>query len=119
MLDSVEDLILAPKEKFIQFADGLDLSWQNKGDTATTKAVPVDEVYNIEEKNPPLVGNRSPMFSPQRKLAYHFLELPRHVQAEIARTLGLLQDEDKNLQDDQLFRNLFRRATERGKLADL
>ncbi len=119
LLDSVEDLILAPRNKFIEFADGLDLSWQNKSDTATTKAIAVEEVYKLEETNPPLVGNRSAMFSPPRRLAYHFLDLPQHIQMEIAQALGLLQDDDKGLRDDKLFRSLFRRATERGKLADL
>lgn len=119
LLDSVEDLILAPRNKFTEFADGLDLSWQNKSGTATTKAIAVEEVYDLEETNPPLVGNRSAMFSPPRRLVYHFLDLPQHVQMEIAQAVGLLQDDDKGLQDDKLFRSLFRRATDRGKLADL
>ena len=119
LLDSVEDLILAPHNKFIEFADGLDLSWQNKSDTATTKALAVEEVYKVEETNPPLVGNRSAMFSPPRRLVYHFLDLPQHIQMEIAQGLGLLEDADRGLQEEKLFRDLFRRAAERGKLADL
>jgi hypothetical protein len=119
LLDQVEDLILAPREKFIKFADGLDLGWQNRGDTEMTKALAVEEVYSTEETNSALVGNKTAMFSPARILANHFLELPTQVQMEIVRTLDLLEEEDATLQSNQLFRNIFRRATERGKLASL
>ena len=59
------------------------------------------------------------MFSPPRKLAYHFLDLAQQDQMEIAQTLGLLEDGDRGLHEDKLFRSLFRRAAQRGKLGDL
>jgi hypothetical protein len=59
------------------------------------------------------------VFSPPRRLVQHFLDLPKHVQIEIARALGLIHDADKDQPDAELFRLLFRRATESGKLTDL
>ena len=119
MLDSVEDLILAPQDKFIAFANGFSLGLEKKGDTSTTKALDVEEVYKTEDTSPPLVGNRSAMFSPARRLAYHFLDLPRQTQLEIVQKLGFPETEAKGLGDTELFQLLFRGATERGKLADL
>lgn len=113
LLDEVKDLILAPKDKFINFADGLELGWQNKGDTKMTKAIAVEEVYSTEEANSALAGNRTAMFSPARRLANHFLELPTQDQMEIVRTLGLLEEVDATLRGTQLFQSVFRRATDR------
>lgn len=118
-LDSVKDLILAPRVKFIEFAERVDLVWQGKAQTVTRENLTVEEVYKLEEEKSPMVGNRSAVFSPPRRLVEHFLDLPYHVQMEIARALGLLQEEDKDQQDAELFRLFFRRATERGKLSDL
>jgi hypothetical protein len=118
LLDSVKDLILASKEKYIKFADGLELGWQNKPSTATTPALSIKDVYTVEAENPPLIGNKVAMFDPARQLAYHFLDLPGHIQKEIAGELGLLKEEDKDSEDDKLFRDLFRRARQQGKLAD-
>ena len=85
----------------------------------TRENLTVQEVYELEEEKPPMVGNRSAVFSPPRRLVQHFLDLPKHVQMEIARALGLLHDEDKGQPDAELFRLLFRRATESGKLSGL
>ena len=118
-LGVAEDLILAPRSKFVEFAEGLDQRWQGKSETMKVDDVKLEEAYKLEEDNPPLVGNKFAVFNPPRKLVYHFLELAKHDQLEIAGTLGLLAAEDEDLQDDQLFRNIFRRARELGKLADL
>jgi hypothetical protein len=83
------------------------------------KNLTLEQIYNLEAENPPMIGNKSAVFSPLRKLAYHFLDLPYHMQMEIAQALGLLQDEDKDQLDAELFRRFFRRATESGKLSDL
>jgi hypothetical protein len=83
------------------------------------KNLTLEQIYNLEVQNPPMVGNKSAVFSPPRKLAYHFLDLPYHIQMEIAQTLSLLQDEDRDQLDAELFRRFFRRASESGKLPDL
>jgi hypothetical protein len=83
------------------------------------KNLTLDQIYNLEVENPPLAGNKSAVFAPPRKLAYHFLDLPYHVQMEIAQALALLRDEDKDQLDAELFRRFFRRAAESGKLPDL
>lgn len=117
-LDSVEDLILVPRLNYTECAKR-ELSWRDDGDPNTMKSEIVERLYKAEAKNPPLIGRRSFVVSPSRKLAYHFLELPRHVQMQIARTFGLPKEGDEGLPDDQLFRALFRQATETGKLTEL
>jgi hypothetical protein len=116
-LDSIEDLILVPKSSFTECAR-LDLSWQKTKD-ATMKPETIEEIYKIEEANPPLVGNRTLMTGPRRQLVNHFLDLPRYVQDEIAKTLGLLTDGDENVLEIEWCPELFRRATQEGKLAQL
>jgi len=83
------------------------------------KNLTLEELYNLEVDHPPLTGNKSAVFNPPRRLAYHFLDLPYHVQMEIAQALHLLQDEDRDQLDDELFRRFFRRAAGSGKLSDL
>ena len=83
------------------------------------KNLTLEQLYNLEVDHPPLAGNKSAVFNPPRRLAYHFLDLPYHVQMEIAQTLDLLQDEDRDQLDDELFRRFFRRAAGSGKLPDL
>jgi predicted phosphodiesterase len=61
----------------------------------------------------------SDAMDPTRRLTYRFLTLPYHERMEIAHSLGLLQDEDKGLQDAELFKRFFRRAREREKLGQL
>ena len=117
-LNAVEDLILAPPDNYTVCANW-DLRWRAEGDPITMNTEIVDKLYEAEAEHPPLIGKRSFVVSPSRKLAYHFLELPWHVQKQIARTFGLPKEGDEGLQDDFLFRVLFRQATETGKLADL
>ncbi len=118
-LDSVQDLILIPRGKFVEFATQLDLVWQGKSRAMTSENLTVQEVYQLEEEKPPMVGNRSAVFSPPLRLVQHFLDLPKHVQMEVAHALGLIHDQDTGRPDAELFRLWFRRATENGKLADL
>jgi hypothetical protein len=47
------------------------------------------------------------------------LDLPTHVQKQIAKAFGLPGEGEEELSDDLLFRALFREATEKEKLADL
>lgn len=62
---------------------------------------------------------RVPAMDPDRRLTYRFLTLPFHVRVELANTLGLLQDDDKAASDRVLFQRIFKRAAERGLLAQL
>jgi hypothetical protein len=117
VLDSpVEDLIFVPRLNYIECAK-LELGWRAESEANTMKAESVEELYKVEAQNPPLVGRRSLVVSPSRILAYHFLELPRQVQTQIAGDFGLALEGVENRHD--LFRTLFRQATENGKLGDL
>jgi hypothetical protein len=117
VLDSpVEDLILVPRLNYIECAK-LELGWRADSEANTMKAASVDELYKVEAENPPLVGRRSFVVSPSRKLAYHFLELPRQAQTQIVRDFGLAVEGEE--ERHELFRTLFQRATESGKLGDL
>ncbi len=132
-LGPTEDLILVPRKRFVEFAEWLDLRWQGKTEIMKVSDVKLEDVrpqiklqdvkledlYKLEEDNPPLVGNKFTVFNPPRQLVYHFLELAKHEQLEIAGALGLLSAEDEGLQNDDLFRNIFRRARQLGKLAEL
>jgi predicted MPP superfamily phosphohydrolase len=57
--------------------------------------------------------------SHQRKLTYRFLGLPYSKRLEISIKLGLIHDEDMDLQDIELFRQVFRRAVESKNIASL
>ncbi len=116
-LDSVEDLIYAPSEKFLGFIDRTDANRLEGATTAATSAR--EEIYAVEVKNPPFVGSKTAVFNPARRLAYRFLDLPSHVQHEIVEALGLIQEEDRGRPADEQFNLYFRRAAENGKLADL
>jgi hypothetical protein len=116
-LDSVEDLIYAPREKFLNFIDRMDADRQEEMGTTTTSARA--EMYAAETQNPPFVGSKTAVFNPARRLANRFMELPHHVQREIAEGLELVQEEDRARPSDEQFSVLFRRATEEGKLGDL
>jgi len=117
-LDGVEDLILAPKLHYLECAKK-ELLWRPEGDTDKMKAEIVEQLYRAEAENPPLIGRRSFVVSPSRTLAYHFLQLPTHVQTQIAKAFGLPGEGEEELRDDLLFRALFRQATESKKLSDL
>jgi hypothetical protein len=116
-LDAVEDLILADKLHYLECAKK-ELLWRAEGDKNKMKAE-IKELYKVEAENPPLIGRRSFVVSPSRTLAYHFLELPTHVQMQIAGAFGLPGEGGEELRDESLFRALFRQATESKKLGDL
>jgi hypothetical protein len=118
-LDSVEDLIYAPSEKFNEYIARLDTNWAEESGAVAAKAVALAEIYALEVKNPPFVGSKTAVFNPARRLAYRFLDLPYHTQVAIAGGLDLMQEEDKSQPPDEQFRRFFRRATESGKLPDL
>jgi hypothetical protein len=116
-LDAVEDLILADQPHYLECAKK-ELIWRAEGDENKMKAE-INELYKVEAENPPLIGRRSFVVSPSRTLAYHFLQLPTHVQMQIAKVFGLPGEGGEELRDEILFRALFRQATESGKLGDL
>jgi hypothetical protein len=115
---AVKDLFVIPRENFALCANK-DLDWQAKEDANTMNMETVQELYDVEEKHPPLVGNRTQMVGSRRQLIHHFLDLPRYTQEEIAQTLGLLEDGDSEILEDQWCGVLFQRADESGKLREL
>ncbi len=117
-INPVKDLIIVPQVNFLKCAK-LDLSWKTTKDGTTMKSETVEEIYKSEETSPPLVGNRTLVMGPRRQLVDHFFDLPRHVQDEIARALGLLKEGDSEILEDQWCGVLFRRADQSGKLRDL
>jgi hypothetical protein len=117
-LKDVEDMIVALPENYKACAEK-ELVWRGEGEPNTMKTASVEELFDAEAANPPLIGNRSLMVSPSRTLAYHFVELQSQFQRQIARKFGLLKEGDPDLKNDYLFRELFRQATASGKLGDL
>jgi len=118
VLEKVQDLFVIPREKFTVFA-AKTLDWQLQKDVNTMNMHAVEELYAVEETHPPLVGNRASMGGSKRQLIHHFLDLPRHTQEEIAQMLGLLEDGDREILDDQWLGVLFKRVEQAGKLHDL
>lgn len=117
-LDSVKDLFLIPKENFAECAK-LALDWQPTMDANTMNLEAVKELHEVEETNPPLVGNRTLVIGSKRQLIEHFLDLPRHTQNEVAKTLGLLNEGDSGIPGDRWCGELFQRADRCGKLHEL
>lgn len=54
-----------------------------------------------------------------RKLVYGFLSLPYLVRLEIALQLDLMKDEEKGVQQTELYNRIFNRAVEEKKLDQL
>jgi hypothetical protein len=117
-LDSVKDLFVIPHHSFTACANR-NLDWQTKEDLNTMNMESVQELYDVEEKHPPLVGNRTQKVGSRRQLIQHFLDLPRHIQDEVAQTLGLLGDGDSDILEDQWCGVLFQRVDRSGKLREL
>lgn len=115
-LDSLDDMIYAPRENFIEFIQKYESKSKGVDTSMPSNETAFDKAQNIETEDP-LAGRRNA--SASRTLAYHFLDLPFHVQIEIAKILGLMQDIDKDQTDIELFRRFFRRATEEKKLEKL
>ena len=117
-LEAVKDLFVIPRGNFTKCAN-LNLDWQSEMDVNTMNLEAVKELYEVEEIHPPLVGNRLIMVGSRRQLVHHFLDLPRHLQDEIAQTLGLLKEGDRDILEDQWCGVLFQRADKSGKLREL
>ncbi len=117
-LKDANDLILIHPPEYKKFA-GKDLVWSPEGEATTMKTEAVKKLFEAERANPPLIGRRSFVVSPSRTLAYHFVELAWHEKMAIAKSFGLPDQGDEGLEEELLFRKLFRRATDTGKLADL
>jgi hypothetical protein len=118
-LPSVEDLILAPISNVLGFIDRFDKERAGKDSAIRPKSESLEESYAVEAKDTPFMGSRTAVFNPKRLLAYHFLDLPHHVQITIAEALSLLQDEDRGQPAPEQFRRIFQRATEGGRLPHL
>lgn len=67
----------------------------------------------------PTVASEEVDMGPQRRLIYRFFSLPFHKRIEVAVRLGLLQDEDEGLEDNQLFERVLTRAESGHRLGDL
>jgi len=65
--------------------------------------------------NDEIVGN----YDSKRKLIYHFLNLPFHEIIKIATNLDLILDEDRNVENIELYRRVINRAENENKLAEL
>ena len=117
-LEKVKDLFIVPPENFSSCAKRT-LDWQPQKDVNTMNMASVQELYDVEEKYSPQVGNRASVTGSKRQLVEHFLDLPRHIQDEVAKGLGLFQTEDVNFVEDQWCQVLFQRANEQGKLHEL
>src|SRR5208283_554480 len=115
---AVKDLFVIPRENFALCADK-ELDWRTEKNVNTMNMETVQELYDVEEKHPPLVGNRTQMVGSRRQLIHHFLDLPRYTQDEIAQILGLLKDGDNDILEDQWCGVLFQRADDGGKLREL
>lgn len=117
-LEKVKDLFVIERDNFNACAE-LKLDWQSKQNANTINMEAAQELYDVEEKHPPLVGNRTLTMSSRRQLIEHFLDLPRHVQDETAQSLGLLREGDGSILEDEWCRLLFQRAAQSGKLHEL
>jgi hypothetical protein len=113
-LESVEDLIWAPRENFLKFMDKMD-----QRETATAAPSAREEIYQVEAENPPFVGSKTAVSNPVRRLAYRFMQLPSRVQREIAEALNLVRGDDASKPTDEQFAAYFGRAAQEGKLSDL
>lgn len=78
------------------------------GETQEIEAVDAEAQSEVPEAN---------VMDPARRLTYRFLTLPYHDRIKIAQTLGLIKDDDKGLEDAELFKHFFRRAKDENLLA--
>lgn len=117
-LDSVKDLFVIPRDKFTDCANR-KLDWQSEPEANTIQMEAAKELYAVEEANPPLVGNRAVMVGSRRQLIDHFLGLSREEQNEIAIALGLFEEADNDILEDQWCGVFFQRANQSGKMHEL
>jgi hypothetical protein len=121
-LEKVEDLIFAPREKVLTFAEELEQKWAawstEDGNSANPDAA-LDRIYNLEIENPPFVGSKTAVFSPSKRLAFRFLNLPYHKQMEIASALSLIKSGGSPSTREELATIVFKGAREKGNLGEL
>lgn len=117
-LDEVKDLFVISHEKIAKCAER-KLDWQSEKEVNKINMEAVQELYKVEETNPPLIGNRAVMTGSRRQLINHFYDLSRSSQDEVAEVLGLLEKGDSEILEDEWCRVLFQRAMQRGKLREL
>jgi hypothetical protein len=118
-LDRVEDLIYAPRENLIAFAEQREREWSTASEIVAVPNESLDQIYALEAENPPFVGSKTAVFNPSKRLAFRFLKLPYHKQMEIAKTLHFVKDDAPAIPRDQLAQTVFQGAREKGKLSAL
>jgi len=115
-LDQVEDLIFAPKEKVVAFAQEAEQKWASED----ANGAQVDDKFDtLEIENPPFVGNKTAVFSSSKRLAFWFLNLTYDKQVEIALALNLVEPDGPALTREELASLVFKSAKEKGKLGEL
>lgn len=114
----VKDLFTVSPEQIAKGAER-KLDWQSESKVNKMNMEAVQELYKVEEEHPPLIGNRAVMTGSRRQLINHFYDLSRSVQDEVAEALGLLEQGDNDILEDEWCRVLFQRALQKGKLREL
>jgi hypothetical protein len=114
----VKDLFTVSQEQIAKGAER-NLDWRSKTEVNKMNMQAVQTLYEVEEKHPPLIGNRASMTGSRRQLINHFYDLSRSLQDEVAEALGLLEKGDNDILEDEWCRVLFQRASQAGKLRDL
>jgi hypothetical protein len=115
-LERVEDLLYVTKDKVLAFAEKAEKKWADEDANGIQSD---DEIDKLEIENPPFVGSKLAVFSPQKRLAFRFLKLGYHKQMEVAHKLNLIKAGGPPLTRDQLASRVFQSARENGKLAEL
>ncbi len=118
-LERVEDLILAPKENLIAFAEETEREWSAASDVLTAPNQTLDKIYALEIENPPFVGSKMAVFNPTKRLAFRFLKLAYHKQMEIAKALHFVKGDTSSVSSNDLAQIVFKGAREKEKLSDL
>lgn len=100
-----------------------DFKWPGYPHRADKPDVVADPVVQSEASAPPPLPTVDTQVSlapdHARRLTFRFLSLPSLVRYEIAVKLGLLKEEDHALSRDALFLEVFKRAVQAGRLAEL
>jgi len=115
-LEDVGDLIFVPREKILAFLDRL-VAGEDSTNIAAARAR--DEIFEAEVESPPLLGNKSDVISPPRRLTYRLMTLPSHIQNEIADTLGHPLRRDSVPQAQEQLRIFVREIAASGRLSEL
>ena len=110
-LDSVRDLIYVPREKYEAYCDTFTAKWADG-----KPAAELEEMLQIEDENPPFVGNKATVYTPVQILIQHFLELPLHHKMEVAAAVGYALPNPLPANDLTLFKDIFENARTSKKL---